>query len=169
MLVGYGEGIVETLAFFMRDEDEDIWVRRHIPSTLALIPTQQSVDVLLSALDAPDGFLRYKALRALGRLKREHPELAIPTAPIEALVVKETNRYFSYLGPPLQRGRQGPGRQRHAAGARARREARPHGGPHLLPARDDLPVEGRRRGAVDARARDAAARAPAPSSTWTTC
>ena len=98
MLVGYGEGIVETLAYFMRDEEEDVWVRRHIPSTLALIPTQQSVDVLLSALDAPDGFLRYKALRALGRMKREHPELAIPTEPIEALVVKETNRYFSYLG-----------------------------------------------------------------------
>jgi ATP:ADP antiporter, AAA family len=98
VLVGYGEGIVETLAFFMRDEEEDVWVRRHIPSTLALIPTQQSVDVLLSALDAPDGYLRYKALRALGRMKREHPELSIPTAPIEGLVVKETSRYFSYLG-----------------------------------------------------------------------
>ena len=98
VLVGYGEGVVETLAFFMRDEEEDIWVRRHIPSTLALIPTQQSVDVLVSALDARDGYVRYKALRALGRMKREHPELAIPTEPIEALVVKETNRYFSYLG-----------------------------------------------------------------------
>jgi AAA family ATP:ADP antiporter len=98
VLVGYGEGIVETLAYFMRDQEEDVWVRRHIPSTLALIPTQQSVDVLLSALDAPDGYLRYKALRALGRMKREHPELAIPTEPIEALVVKETSRYFSYLG-----------------------------------------------------------------------
>ena len=98
VLVGYGEGIVETLAYFMRDEEEDVWVRRHIPSTLALIPTQQSVDVLLSALDAPDGYLRYKALRALGRMKREHPELTIPTAPVEALVAKETSRYFNYLG-----------------------------------------------------------------------
>ena len=98
VLVGYGEGIVETLAFFLHDDAEDIWVRRHIPSTLALIPTQQSVDVLLSALDAPDGFLRYKALRALGRLQREHTELAIPAEPVQALVVKETNRYFNYLG-----------------------------------------------------------------------
>ena len=98
VLVGYGDDIVETLAFFLHDESEDIWVRRHIPSTLALIPTQPSVDVLVSTLDAADGFLRYKALRALGRLKREHPELSIPKPPIEALVVKETNRYFSYLG-----------------------------------------------------------------------
>ena len=52
VLVGYGEDIVETLAFFLHDESEDIWVRRHIPSTLALIPTQQSVDVLVSTLDA---------------------------------------------------------------------------------------------------------------------
>jgi len=98
VLVSYGDEIVETLAFFLRDETEDIWVRRHIPSTLALIPTQASVDVLLSTLDASDGYLRYKALRALGRLKREHPNLSIPTAPVEALVVKETNRYFNYLG-----------------------------------------------------------------------
>ena len=31
-------------------------------------------------------------------MKREHPELTIPTAPVEALVVKETSRYFNYLG-----------------------------------------------------------------------
>ena len=98
VLVGYGTDIVEMLDFFLRDEAEDVWVRRHIPSTLALIPTQQSVNVLLAALDAPDGFVRYKALRALGRLKRAHPELLIPPAPVEALVVKETNRYFNYLG-----------------------------------------------------------------------
>jgi ATP:ADP antiporter, AAA family len=98
VLVGFGEGIVDTLAFFLGDANEDIWVRRHIPTTLAHIPTQRSVDVLLTALDDPDGFLRYKALSALGRLKREHPELTIPSEPVEALVAKETNRYFSYLG-----------------------------------------------------------------------
>jgi AAA family ATP:ADP antiporter len=98
VLVGFGEGIVDTLAFFLGDANEDIWVRRHIPTTLAHIPTQRSVDVLLTALDDPDGFLRYKALSALGRLKREHPELTIPSEPVEALVAKETNRYFNYLG-----------------------------------------------------------------------
>jgi CRP-like cAMP-binding protein len=98
VLVGFGEGIVDTLAFFLGDANEDIWVRRHIPTTLAHIPTQRSVDVLLGALDDPDGFLRYKALSALGRMKREHPDLTIPAEPIEALVAKETNRYFNYLG-----------------------------------------------------------------------
>ena len=38
VLVGYGEEVVAPLAYFMRDRDEDIWIRRHVPSTLALLP-----------------------------------------------------------------------------------------------------------------------------------
>jgi AAA family ATP:ADP antiporter len=98
VLVGYGESIVDTLAYFLSDPDEDIWIRRHIPTTLALIPTQRSVDVLFATLDDADGFLRYKALRALGRVLRDHPDLKIPVERVESLVLKETNRYFNYLG-----------------------------------------------------------------------
>ncbi len=36
VLIGYGEPVVAPLAYFMRDRDEDKWVRRHVPSTLAL-------------------------------------------------------------------------------------------------------------------------------------
>ena len=46
VLVSYGEPVVDALAHFLRDPDEDIWVRRHIPATLAQIPSQKSVDVL---------------------------------------------------------------------------------------------------------------------------
>ena len=56
------------LAYFLRDHDEDIWVRRHVPSTLALIPSQASLEVLVAALDDADGFLRYKAVAALERI-----------------------------------------------------------------------------------------------------
>ena len=38
VLVGYGEAVVAPLAYFMRDREEDIWIRRHVPSTLALLP-----------------------------------------------------------------------------------------------------------------------------------
>jgi HEAT repeat protein len=41
VLVSYGEGVIDPLAHFMRDPDEDIWVRRHIPATLAQIPSQK--------------------------------------------------------------------------------------------------------------------------------
>lgn len=97
VLVSFGPGIVDTLGYIMRDQDENVWIRRHIPSTLALIPTQASVDLLFSALDDHDGFLRYKAVRALGRLKQSHPDLKIPREPAEQLVLREANRYFSYL------------------------------------------------------------------------
>ena len=71
VLVGYGEGVIDTLAYFLRDPDEDIWVRRHIPSTLAQIPTQKTMDVLVDALSEPDGFLRFKVINALLRAARE--------------------------------------------------------------------------------------------------
>jgi ATP:ADP antiporter, AAA family len=98
VLVSYGEQIVDPLAYFLHDRDEDIWVRRHIPLTLASITTQASADALLTVLDDPDGFLRYKAIRALGRLRRANPAIRVPADRVEQLIVRETNRYFSYLG-----------------------------------------------------------------------
>ena len=65
VLVGYGEPVIAPLAYFMADADEDIWVRRHVPGTLAHIASPSSVAALMTALDDPDGFLRYKAIMAL--------------------------------------------------------------------------------------------------------
>ena len=97
VLVSYGEPVVAALAHFMRDEEEDIWVRRHIPATLAQIPSQQSVDVLTAALSEPDGFLRYKVIAALDRLRRTDSPLTFPREAIEALALREGRRYFNYL------------------------------------------------------------------------
>jgi AAA family ATP:ADP antiporter len=96
-LVSYGEPVIGALAHFLREPEEDIWVRRHIPATLAQIPTQKSVDVLVATLDEPDGFLRYKAIAALARLRRSETPLAFPQGPIEALTIKEGLQYFNYL------------------------------------------------------------------------
>ncbi|MGE0461761.1 MAG: MFS transporter [Vicinamibacterales bacterium] len=97
VLVGYGEAVVPTLAYFAADRDEDIWVRRHVPSTLARIPCAASVQALVAALDASDGFLRYKAITALERIRREHPMLGIDRAAIERHVLAEAGRAFSAL------------------------------------------------------------------------
>jgi AAA family ATP:ADP antiporter len=96
-LIGYGEAVVEPLAWFMADENEDAWIRRHIPGTLALVPVQASVDALVSRLDDADGFLRYKVMEALGRLRRANPRLAFPADRIEASIVREARRFFTYL------------------------------------------------------------------------
>jgi AAA family ATP:ADP antiporter len=98
VLVGYGEEVIDALEHFLRDKDEDVWVRRHIPATLARIPSQKSMDVLLHALDGEtDGFLRFKLVQAIDRLRREHPALTFETRAIEALVLREGTRFFEYL------------------------------------------------------------------------
>ena len=97
VLIGYGESVVAPLAYYMTDQDEDIWVRRHVPGTLALIPTAASVAALVSALDDSDGFLRYKAVTALQRLRRDHPALTVDREVIHKHVLREAGRAFDAL------------------------------------------------------------------------
>ena len=97
VLVGYGEAVVAPLAFFMRDRDEDKWVRRHVPSTLALLPFPSSVEALIGALDDPDGFLRFKAIAALDRLRRSHPDLPVDAAAIVRHANVEAGRAFNAM------------------------------------------------------------------------
>ena len=97
VLVSYGEPVVDALAHFMRDRDEDVWVRRHIPETLGLITSQKSVDVLAAALEEPDGFLRYKVIAALDRLRRTDAPLTFPREAVEAFTLVEGRRFFNYL------------------------------------------------------------------------
>ena len=97
-LVGYGPAVVDVLSYFLTDPEEDIWVRRHIPATLARIPCQQSVDILIETLDETDSFLRFKAIAAVQHLRRENPSLAFKRDPIEALLLRESRKYFNRLG-----------------------------------------------------------------------
>jgi AAA family ATP:ADP antiporter len=97
VLVGYGEAVVPTLAYFLGDQEEDIWVRRHVPSTLALIPSDATTQALVATLDSNDGFLRYKAITALERIHAEHPELAISREAIEKHIFVEAGHAFNAL------------------------------------------------------------------------
>ena len=97
VLVAYGEPVVEFLGYALRDPDEDVWVRRHVPATLARVPVQQSMDVLVAHLDDPDGFLRYKVVAAMNHLHRLGPELAFSNDRVEAVVLAETRRFFTHL------------------------------------------------------------------------
>jgi AAA family ATP:ADP antiporter len=97
-LVSYGESVVPALTYFLRDEDEDPWVRRHIPGTLARIPSPASVQAVVEALESDDGFLRYKAVLALEKIRRERPDVPIPGARVEKLLLREASHYYRYLG-----------------------------------------------------------------------
>jgi len=98
VLVSYGEEVVPALTHFLGDPEEDIWVRRHVPSTLSRIPCQASMDALVAALvKEKDAFLRYKCVAAVDRLHREHPELTFDPAPIETLAWLEGMQYYQFL------------------------------------------------------------------------
>lgn len=97
VLVSYGEPVVEVLAHFLRDPEEDIWVRRHIPTSLAQIHSQKSVDVLVATLAEQDGFLRFKVVAALERLRRTDAPLSFPRETLESYTLHEGAEYFNYL------------------------------------------------------------------------
>jgi len=97
VLVGYGEAVIAPLAYFMRDAEEDVWIRRHVPSTLARLPFPASVEALTTALDAEDGFLRFKATMALLRLRRENPAVVIDPKAVTRHVNAEAARAFNAL------------------------------------------------------------------------
>jgi AAA family ATP:ADP antiporter len=96
-LVGYGEAAVGTLAHVLADPREHLWIRRHVPATLALIPTQASMDALTSALEDHDRFLSVKAITAIEKLHRDHRSLTFPVAAIERRVLREAMRYYDDL------------------------------------------------------------------------
>ena len=96
-LVSYGEAVLDALDLFLRDPGENIWVRRHLPATIARIPCQKSMDILVAALQERDRFLRFQVIAALEKLRREQAELTFDQAPMQALAIKEGLRYFSYL------------------------------------------------------------------------
>lgn len=97
VLVGYGEAVVAPLAYFMRDRDEDIWIRRHVPATLAMLPFPSSIEALTGALDDADGFLRFKATMALDQLRRDNPALTVDPKIVARHINAEAARAFNAL------------------------------------------------------------------------
>ena len=55
------------------------------------------MDALVAALDDPDGFLRYKAIAAIEKIRRDHPAISCPRAVLESQVVRESSRYYNGL------------------------------------------------------------------------
>ena len=96
-LVGYGEPVLEMLGYVVMDQDEDIWVRRHVPATVAQLPCQDAMDLMGGLLDDPDQFLRYKAIAAMAVLRRRRSTLACQREPLERLLMTEARGYFEYL------------------------------------------------------------------------
>ena len=69
------------LAEALADETLPHELRRHLPRTISRFPAAEAAPALLGRLlDEPDGMVRYKILRGLGRLAAENPDVRLDPA-----------------------------------------------------------------------------------------
>ena len=96
-LVSYGGTVIPALQHFMNDGQEEIWVRRALPKTIAQIGGAPALAALTDSLSAPDPFLRRKVIEALGFLRAHDPELCPHPTSIEAQLVVECRGHLRAL------------------------------------------------------------------------
>ena len=96
-LAAFGEEIVPALRYALENPHEHVWVRRHIPSTLALVPAEATMEALSASLDSPDGFLRYKVIAAIESIRRSHTALPAPREAVEERIMRESAHYCEAL------------------------------------------------------------------------
>lgn len=96
-LVAMGERGVAPLKHFMDSPDEQIWVRRAVPKTLALLGGQSAADALIDSLDAGDTMLRAKIVEALCFMGGRFSEICFPSRTVRLQVQHEARRYLRCL------------------------------------------------------------------------
>jgi AAA family ATP:ADP antiporter len=96
-LVAQGESTVGQLLLFMKSPDEQIWVRRAMPKTIALIGIQSGADALVENIDSSDAMLRSKIIEALVYMRTRNEEISFKRRTIVQQLSRETARYLRLL------------------------------------------------------------------------
>jgi AAA family ATP:ADP antiporter len=96
-VVAYGESAIEALILFMNAEEEQIWVRRAVPKTIALIGSPAAASGLVRSLNSQDGFLRRKIIEALCYLRARQPGIKIDKRTIARQIRLEAGWYLRTL------------------------------------------------------------------------
>jgi AAA family ATP:ADP antiporter len=96
-LVAIGEDAVKPLSLFMGSDDEQIWVRRAVPKTLALLGVQSAADTLVEHLDEGDTMLRSKIVEALAFMRNRRSGIRFAGAAVRGQIQTEAVRYLRCL------------------------------------------------------------------------
>ncbi len=96
-LVGYGESVIPALVHFMNDPQEQLWVRRALPKTIARIGGKPAADALLGCLGVSDHFMRRKVMEALEWVRTHDHEIAFERKPVADEIRHESRLYFLAL------------------------------------------------------------------------
>ncbi|MBC7928003.1 MAG: hypothetical protein H7039_20345 [Bryobacteraceae bacterium] len=110
-LASFGERIVGTLGDVMLDTTMPQAVRRQIPRVLRAIPSQRSIDLLLSSLGEPDLTIRQSILKALSHLRENHPKLSYGRDSVTQHILTEARYYYEMSAAlePFREAQETPG------------------------------------------------------------
>jgi ATP/ADP translocase/HEAT repeat protein len=94
-LVAFGHDGLGFLRDALADEALPHEVRRHVPRSISRFPATDAIPVLAGRLlDEPDGMVRYKILRGLGRLAAENRDVPVDPAVVEEATRSTVNAAF---------------------------------------------------------------------------
>ena len=97
-LLVYGDPALDALAAVLRDRARPYALRVHVPRAIARFGHQRAADLLLDGLRVePGGRLRYKLLRALGRLVSDVPSIELDAAVLDGVVDDHLGQAFPNL------------------------------------------------------------------------
>ena len=94
--VTFGAGALNHLNQALIDDTMDPGIRRNIPRVLRRIPIQESVDILLTALDSGTPAFQYPIVKALNKL-RKYPTLRIDDTLVNAALIEEARVYYEMV------------------------------------------------------------------------
>ncbi|HSM60783.1 MAG TPA: hypothetical protein VK849_08295 [Longimicrobiales bacterium] len=95
----FGPMGLDRLGEALRDPGLPHAVRRHVPGAVALVGTPRAAEILLEHLGAePDGMIRFKILRALGRWRAEQPHLALDAGKLRDALSHALATGFRWMG-----------------------------------------------------------------------
>ena len=110
-LLSHGPRIVGTLGDYLGDPNEQDSVRRLIPRLLGHIATPEAANILVRHLSNSTNEMRFQILKALNRIRRDHPEVPISGDVIDGEILQETKRYYQLLlSRESDKADEGPGR-----------------------------------------------------------
>lgn len=104
-ILAASRGDSTTVEAWLADESLPREVRRHVPRTLSAFATERAAKCLLARLKVePDGAVRYKILRGLGRIRADDPSIKIDEDEVLRLADVYLERAISLLAYRLALG-----------------------------------------------------------------
>lgn len=97
-LLDHGEGGFAVLVAMLEDRGAPPRVRWQLPWAIGAFDAQRALDVLLLNLPSEsDGMVRFRSVRAIERLVRRHPELAVEHNALDETIRSTIGRAYRYL------------------------------------------------------------------------